>query len=120
MSPLATPIWSLFLSICSLYTLLAGQEIAMGSMRCVLCSGRKWTLQITAIVKIGFVSSGVLLGLSAGALRSVLFGLNYELQSVGIWGHMAGAEGPERSVVEGVWWGWSWEAGAERFAGKGF
>lgn len=38
-----------------------------------------------------------MLGLSAGALRSVLFGLNYELQSVGIWGHVAGAEGPERS-----------------------
>lgn len=48
-------------------------------------------------MKIGFVSSGVLLGLSDEALRSVLFGLNYELQSVGIWGHVAGAEGPERS-----------------------
>lgn len=52
-------------------------------------------------MKIGFVSSGVLLGLSAGALRSVLFGLNYELQSVGIWGHVAGAEGPERSCGGG-------------------
>lgn len=74
-------------------------------------------------MKIGFVSSGVLLGLSAGALRSVLFGLNYELQSVGIWEHVAGAEGPERSGVgagDGDGGGWSWEAGAERFAGKGF
>lgn len=45
-------------------------------------------------MKIGFVSSGVWLGLSAGALRVVLFGLNYELQSIGIQAHMAGAEGP--------------------------
>lgn len=52
-------------------------------------------------MKIGFVSSGVLLGPSAGALRIVLFGLNYELQSVGIQAHTAGVEGPGRSGALG-------------------
>lgn len=50
-------------------------------------------------MKIGFVSSGVLLGLSAGALRIVLFGLNYELQSVRIQAHMVGVEGLEEAGV---------------------
>lgn len=53
-------------------------------------------------MEIGFVSSGVLLDLSAGALRIVLFGLNYELQSVGIQAHMAGVKGPGGSGGEGV------------------
>lgn len=47
-------------------------------------------------MKIGFVSSGALLGLSPGALRIVLFGLNYELRGVGIWAHTVGVKGPER------------------------
>lgn len=58
-------------------------------------------------MKIGFVSSGVLLGLSAGALRIVLFGLNYELQSVRIQAHMVGVEGLEEAGV-GVGCGGSW------------
>lgn len=48
-------------------------------------------------MKIGFVSSGALLGLSVGAPRIALFGWNYELQSVGIQAHAVGVEGPGRS-----------------------
>lgn len=61
-------------------------------------------------MKIGCVSAGVLLGPSAGALGIVLFGLNYELQSVGIQAHAAGVEGPGRSGALGRLELRGWEA----------